>query len=234
LFKRQVVGYEGLGRGRHNVLTQSPADLFRLAKKCGLERELSRVFREAALKDLGHLPDGCLVFFNLHPAEMDDESLLDHLRQVQKSLRPNQRLILEVHENAITNLETLHQLRQRLLDLNIGLAFDDFGVGQTRWLELAEIPPDFIKLDIKLIRGLQKDRVRQGIVESLCQMINDRVVQLIAEGIESVEEARASSRVGCALGQGFFLGKPQPAINWRDSLNELGTIDNSIIPSLGA
>ncbi len=208
----ELVGFEALGRGRHSTLSPNPGDLFRLAEKYGRERELSWAFRKAAIRDLIHLPDRRLIFLNLHPAEIWDDHLVHHLGELRSFFRPHQRMILEINESSVANLEGMQRLRQQLVELDIGLAFDDFGVGQTRLLELAEIPPDFIKLDMTLIRDLGEAKVRQEIVQSLCQMIKNRGVQLIAEGIETQDEAEVCTRLGCNLGQGFLFERPQPAL----------------------
>ena len=61
---------------------------------------------------------------------------------------------MEIHEAAITSASFLAKLRDQLRDLDIGLAYDDFGAGQARLLEMADAPPDVIKFDIHMIRGL--------------------------------------------------------------------------------
>ncbi len=209
------MGFEALGRGRHMALSSSPRELFALAEQCRLAGELCRTFRAAAVAEVGDLPDHSLLFLNLHPVEMEEFVFLEHLPQIKTALKPRQRLVLEVHETAITDLNSMRSLHNYLKELDIGLAYDDFGVGQARFLELAEIPPDFIKLDMQLIRGLHLDKPRQEIVQSLCRMIRDCGVHIVAEGIETDQERDICRQMGAHFGQGYLFGAPQPVMGLK-------------------
>jgi EAL domain-containing protein (putative c-di-GMP-specific phosphodiesterase class I) len=211
LATRKTMGYEALGRGNHKELSANPKELLDLARHCRVEQDLSRAFRLAAVRHAVRLPATGRLFLNLHPAEMDDPDLFEHLHKTRSTLPPGLQMVMEVHENAVTDLSGLLQLREQLKQLNIGLAFDDFGVGQTRLMELAEMPPDFIKLDMSLIRGIDVAEQRKDMVQILCRLIKERGVRVIAEGIETLEEARVCQRIGCQFGQGFFFGRPEPS-----------------------
>jgi EAL domain-containing protein (putative c-di-GMP-specific phosphodiesterase class I) len=205
-----VLGYESLGRGVHAELAESPSDLFDLAEKCQLAAELSRTFRQAGVKEATHLDSRLRLFFNLHPSELPNDSLLGSLCEAQQILGENRAIVLEVHENLVTDTASLIRLRARLNQLGIGLAYDDFGSGQARLAELAEVPPDFVKLDMKLIRDVDQSRPRQDLVLALARLCATLGVQLIAEGIESQEEATTCLQLGCQFGQGYLFGRPQP------------------------
>jgi EAL domain-containing protein (putative c-di-GMP-specific phosphodiesterase class I) len=208
---REVIGYEALGRGLHDELSSSPAELFRLAEQWRLAADLSRLFRMTALEEASHLSGQPRLFFNLHPAEMAQGNLLDALAEVPAIFREGRRLVLEVHENAVADPESMRLLRNTLKALDIGLAYDDFGAGQARLAELADVPPDFIKLDRKLVHGIDQTRGRQELVQALSRLSTDLGVALIAEGIESEAEAETCQLLGCQFGQGFLFGHPVPA-----------------------
>src|SRR5437773_4093760 len=93
--------------------------------------------------------------------------------------------VLEVHEEMVTDSSKLLWLRERLQRSGIGLAYDDFGAGQARIAELAEAPPNFVKLDMSLVRGIDKASARQELMQALIRGINDLGIELIAEGIET-------------------------------------------------
>jgi malonate-semialdehyde dehydrogenase (acetylating)/methylmalonate-semialdehyde dehydrogenase len=97
-------------------------------------------------------------------------------------------------------------IRERLQELQIGLAYDDFGAGQSRLMELVEVPPDYLKLDMSLVRDIDQSPKRQDLVRALVSFMCDLGIEVIAEGIERVEEADTCRELGCSLGQGFFLG----------------------------
>jgi EAL domain-containing protein (putative c-di-GMP-specific phosphodiesterase class I) len=206
----EVLGHEALGRGAHEELSPNPCDLFRLAEHCKLAPELSRLFRLVAMEEAARLPQEGLVFFNVHPSEMAKDSLLNSLAGIPETFRTSGRMVLEIHEDFVADMATMRRLRSHLKELGIGLAYDDFGAGQARLRELTEAPPDFIKLDMSLIRGIDIAKPRQELIQAISRISGDLGVRLIAEGLEAREEVDACWRLGCAFGQGYLLGRPMP------------------------
>ena len=205
------VAYEALGRGEHPGLPPNPIDLFRLAEQHRLAPELSRLFRAQAFEDAAQLPDQPLLFLNLHPAEMDEPSVFANLPEVMPAGIRCSRLVLEVHEDAVADPTRMRRLREEAKAIGCGIAYDDFGAGQSRLAELADAPPDFVKLDRKLIQDIGQSEARQEIVRTLVRVGHSLGCRLIAEGIENPDEAQVCRRLGCELGQGFLFGPPQPA-----------------------
>ena len=111
----------------------------------------------------------------------------------------------------VSDVAGMRKLRDRLHALGIGLAYDDFGAGQSRLAELAEAPPDFLKLDMKLMRGIDQAPARQEIVGALTEISSRLGVRVLAEGIETIEEAECCRRLGCHWAQGFLFGRPAPS-----------------------
>jgi EAL domain-containing protein (putative c-di-GMP-specific phosphodiesterase class I) len=102
-------------------------------------------------------------------------------------------------------------LKATLDDLNFQLAYDDFGAGQARLVELAEVVPDVLKFDIALIRDVGEAPVqRRSMLASLVGMAMDLGIQTLAEGIETVEEAEICTELGFQLYQGYYYGDPVP------------------------
>jgi EAL domain-containing protein (putative c-di-GMP-specific phosphodiesterase class I) len=205
------IAYEALGRGDHPGLPPNPIDLFRLAEQHRLASELSRLFRVRALEDAAQLPDQPLLFVNLHPSEMDEPSMFASLPEAMPEDIPCSRLILEVHEDAVADPARLMRLREEAMTIGCGIAYDDFGAGQSRLAELADAPPDFVKLDRKLIQDIGQSEARQEIIRTLVRVSHSLGCRLIAEGIEKPDEAEVCRQLGCQLGQGFLFGPPQPA-----------------------
>jgi EAL domain-containing protein (putative c-di-GMP-specific phosphodiesterase class I) len=208
---RKPVGYEALGRGTHGELSAKPSELLDLADRCGMAGELSHTFRMAAIAAALRLAPQRRIFFNLHPAELGRPLLLKSLEELRSGLANCHRLVLEVHEDCVADVATLRALRNQLQELGIELAYDDFGAGQSRLRELAEIPPDFIKLDMRLIRNIHLTPARQDMVRAFGQVAHGLGVKVIAEGIEKPEEAAVCQSLGCELGQGYLFGRPQSA-----------------------
>ena len=93
-------------------------------------------------------------------------------------------------------------------EVNFEFAYDDFGAGQLRLLELTDIPPDYLKLDMGLIKGIESAKPRQDLVAALLRVVGALGIQVIAEGIEVEEVAQMCSQLGCHLGQGYLFGRP--------------------------
>jgi len=207
------IAYETLGRVTIEQGRYSIGETLRIAGERGQAAKLSRLIREVAVADMRRIPDRPIsIFFNLHPAEMADvEEITSELQRVARGLDASQEAVLEIHEGAVTDPDAMRAIRERLRALQIGLAYDDFGAGQSRLMELVEVPPDYLKLDMTLVRDIDRSQKRQDLVRALVSFMCDLGIEVIAEGIERAEEAETCRQLGCSLGQGFHLGRPAPA-----------------------
>jgi EAL domain-containing protein (putative c-di-GMP-specific phosphodiesterase class I) len=212
---RETLGFEALGRSAHPNLTVGPAELFRLAEQCESAAALSRMFRKLSVHEAYGLSANGRIFLNLHPLETLDNDLVESLCELRSALQPDQEIVLEVHEGMVTDVRSMRWLRECLHNSGIGLAYDDFGSGQARLAELAEAPPDFVKLDMSLVRGIDQATARQELIQALNRGIRELGIQLIAEGIETPAEAQVCRNLACRFGQGYLFGCPQPASTWR-------------------
>ena len=202
-------GYEVLARSRLFGL-ESCAAMFDAAARLNMEVELSRMLRWEGVREGLNLPGKSALFVNTHPLEIAREGLVESMATVRQ-LSQEVPIILEVHEAAITDPGLMRNLRARLKELNIGLAYDDFGAGQTRLSELTEAPPDYLKFDISLIRGINSaSPERQRMLASLVKMVIDLGVNPLAEGIETPEEADTCRSMGFVTAQGYHFGRPAP------------------------
>jgi EAL domain-containing protein (putative c-di-GMP-specific phosphodiesterase class I) len=148
---------------------------------------------------------------NTHPRELADPKLLVSLRNLREQ-SPGQPLTLEVHESAVTGPEMMKDLRAALKELDVKLAYDDFGAGQDRLLDLAEVPPDYLKFDARLIRDIHlASPSRQQMVSVLVKLVRDLQIAPLAEGVETREESDACQALGFEYAQGYFYGRPAPA-----------------------
>ncbi|MGF1467656.1 MAG: EAL domain-containing protein [Sandaracinaceae bacterium] len=212
----EIVGFEALGRQTLPTLSFEVAELFRIAHDRGKAEELAAVMRTAALADVPGLPDAQRLFMNVHPAEMQNGVLLRELERSRRALGASRRLVAEIHESAVTDPSLMRGLRADLASLDIELAYDDFGAGQARLREIAEAPPDFVKLDITLIHEIDQSLRRQDLVAALVKVMREAGIQVVAEGVETREEARVCAALGCDLAQGFFFRHPLPVHELHD------------------
>lgn len=210
---KEIVGYEVLGRSRLFGL-RTPAEMFSAASQLNLEAELSRVFRRRGIEEAHRLGEHLNLFVNTHPVELAEPGLNESLMDI-RSRCPNQQITLEIHEAAIADMKMIRELRSVLRDLNMKLAFDDFGAGQARLVELGEVLPDFIKFDMSLVNNIHSGpKERQQVVASLVSMVNNLGVTTLAEGVENEESHLLLRQMGVQLGQGYLYGKPASASKW--------------------
>jgi EAL domain-containing protein (putative c-di-GMP-specific phosphodiesterase class I) len=206
----KVSACEALGRGRFQGLPESPVELFALAEASGPEAqaELSRLFRRKAVELVKDLTEPPKLFVNTHEEELVRPGLLESLEEL-RSYAPNVDLVLEIHERALAEIDVISKLRNKLLEINVGLAYDDFGAGQARLFELAEAPPDYLKFDRRFVTGLGSAPVtRQRLVAALVAAASELRVKTIAEGVETPEEASACVRAGFSYAQGYHYARP--------------------------
>ena len=202
-----IMGFEVLGRSRLFGL-QTPAEMFSTASQLNLEAELSRVLRRRGLEVAQRFPANMNLFVNTHPAELVEGELIESLQDIRES-NPERKIILEIHEAAVTSPDKIRELRAALSDLDMGLAFDDFGAGQARLIELGEVSPDYLKFDMQLVQGIDRaPPSRQQVVAALVQMVNDLGTLPLAEGVEQKETHETLRQMGFKLGQGYYYGRP--------------------------
>ena len=206
---QERMGYEILGRSRLFGL-QSPHEMFHAASQLNLEAQLSEAFRDRGVEIGKHFPNDMNLFVNTHPKELDHPALYDSL-VTRRNLAPEQTITLEIHEGASTNMTMMRELCAVLKDLNIQLAFDDFGVGRARLVELGEVRPDFLKFDMKLTKNINDAPAkRQELVALFANMVNNLGIKTLAEGVETRECHDILVEMGFQLGQGFYYGRPSP------------------------
>ena len=205
-----VIGHEALGRGCYPGIPASPTELFQIGETLGVQSELSRLFRQKAVETVATRDRLPMLFLNTHPADLERPGLLPSL-QALRAAAPSVKLVLEVHESALADPEFIAWLRTRLTAIEIGLAYDDFGAGQARLLELAEAPPDYLKFDRRFVTRIESaPSSRRRLVASLVAAARELMVCTVAEGVETAAEAAECQQAGFSHAQGYFFGRPGP------------------------
>ena len=207
----QPVGYELLGRGQHRDLSENPAALFALAGALEQEVALSQIFRRRCLAEAHATHLQGLIFINTHPKECQDVKPFLQAFQELCERYPDLSLVCEIHEAAVTDLGRMGEIRAGLQALGVKLAYDDFGAGQARLLELTQEPPDILKFDYSLVTGLTSALApTYQLVKTLTELVKQMGIKTLAEGVESEEVARTCHQLGIDYIQGFYYSRPAP------------------------
>lgn len=187
---------------------ESPMRLFQSAVRLGLEEQLSNGCRTKAVEGVAPYSASQRLFLNTHPNEFLGGNLLESLKELT-GLAGQWTMVVEVHESAVPNMKTMERFQAAVHDLNIELAYDDFGAGQRRLQEISEIRPDYVKFDRGLVHGIVGKNLRQQeLLKSLVHHCRDRGIKTIAEGLDNQADGEFCQEIGFDLFQGYFYGKP--------------------------
>lgn len=207
----EVIGYESLSRGPKNSNFYSPLSLIKIAEEENKLWELELLFRKKAIEKAYSLDKNKLLFINVDPniiknSKFEKEFTSCYLEKYNIS---PQSIIFEITERtAIEDYKKFSSILKNYTDKGYRIAIDDTGSGYSGLKTILEIKPNYIKLDIDLIKNINKDSFKQDIVKSLVSLSESTNIKLIAEGIELQEELECLVKLGVHAGQGYFLQRP--------------------------
>ncbi len=200
-----LVACEALVRSGHASMPH-PGVIFPAAEKLSRVDELGSVIRDVAPKPMETADADVLLFVNLHSTELGDESLY---RADTPLGRIASRVVLEITERAsLDTVERVTDCVEKLRGLGYRIAVDDLGAGYSGLTALALLEPEFVKLDMSLIRNIDTSATLQRIVKGMIRLSHDLGAKVVAEGIETPEEHHWLAEAGCDLLQGFLFGRP--------------------------
>jgi EAL domain-containing protein (putative c-di-GMP-specific phosphodiesterase class I) len=213
LTTREILGYEALVRGPWDSELHSPGALFQMAEETGLVFELDCLCRRTALRGARGLPPSKLLFLNCLPTAIHDPGFRgDALRRTLEDLRlrPSD-VVFEISEKeSIDNFSIFREARDYYAELGFKIALDDTGVAYGSLEAVMELSPDFIKVDLALVRSIDTDPPRQELLRALHSVAVKLKAEIIAEGIETSEELATIQSLGIPYGQGYLFGRPAP------------------------
>ena len=212
LLERRPLGFEALTRISNNAFP-GPDRLFQVAQENGAVWSLERLCRTRAIEGCRGLNPNQMLFLNVEPDSIRDpelrgEATFELLRA--SGLNPSQ-IVLEMTEHSeIHDIAELRQVLDYFKFLGIRLAMDDVGSGYSGLKSIAELKPDFIKIDMALIRDIHRHPIKQDLTGTITRFSKRSGITLIAEGVESAEELRCLKQIGVRYAQGFLFARPGP------------------------
>jgi EAL domain-containing protein (putative c-di-GMP-specific phosphodiesterase class I) len=208
-------GFEALCRGPKGTEFHSPMVLFETAEKSDLLFELDHLCRRKALTAAGGgrgagLPREFKLFINTLPFSMRDPHFQgkDLINLLGEDLAPDQ-IVLEVTErHVIHNYHLFRDAMKYFQHLRCLIAIDDMGAGYSGLDKIVELQPNYVKLDMSLVRDIHTSFVKKEMVQAFKAMADKIDARLIAEGVEKREEFDVVREIGVNYIQGNYLARP--------------------------
>ena len=200
-----LFGFEALLRSTEPTLP-NPESVLDAAERLGRLGELDRVIRARTAHHIDDAPPGTMIFVNLHVTDLLDPTLSSPDSPL--SLH-SERVVLEITERA--SLDQVRDVKVRiakLREMGFKIAVDDMGAGYAGLTSFALLEPEYVKLDMSLIRGVDTSLTKQKVIRSMTSLSKDMGMSVVAEGVETIAEADTLSGLGCDYLQGFLYAKP--------------------------
>jgi diguanylate cyclase (GGDEF)-like protein len=208
LAARDELAWEALARPIDPAFA-SILDVLATAERGGQVPALGRVLREIQIAPIRELPSDKLLFLNVHPFEFLAEGGIE----AELALQPwTKRIVLELTEaGQVSNFAHARERVAALRRAGFRIAVDDLGSGYSSLNSLALLEPDFVKLDMAMVRGIEEGGRAARLIQHILEYCRGEKMRAICEGIETEEELRVVREIGVSLVQGFLLGRPGPA-----------------------
>ncbi|HEY6049472.1 MAG TPA: EAL domain-containing protein, partial [Sphingomicrobium sp.] len=217
----EVIGFEVLARWKHPLSGIICPDVFiPVAEEIGLIGRLSEQVITEALREAAAWDRGIKISVNISPFQLADGWLAQRIvRILAETSFPAERLVVEVTESSLfADIDLARTIVTSLKNQGVQLALDDFGTGFSSLSHLRSLPFDIIKIDRSFVTNIQAKRESAAIVRAVTTLAAALSVPVCVEGIESQDCYDAVTMLGCAIGQGWYFGKPMPAEQARELL----------------
>ncbi|NVE01333.1 GGDEF domain-containing protein [Massilia sp. BJB1822] len=208
----EIVAYEGLIRGPSDSPLHAPMNLFKVARANNLTQEVEHLCRRVVLERFAELNLPGKLFLNVSPECLMPQrsgargETLETIQQI--GLHPD-RVIIELTENQPTyDYELMREAVLHYRNMGFRIAIDDLGEGFSSLRLWSELRPEYVKIDMHFIQGINNDPVKLQFVRSIQEIADKSDTLVIAEGIESQAELLVLRDLGVAYAQGYHLGRP--------------------------
>ena len=212
-----VFGYEALMRGRgEGESPVSPASLLAAARASDLMFQLDLAARQSAIREAARLGIQARIFINFAPNAVYDPAycLRSTVAAVQEAGIPPERIVFEVTESEqVRDLSHLEGILAVYRKAGFQVALDDLGAGYSSLNLIHRLRPDFVKLDMELIRGVDEDLYKAAIAEKLLELASGLGIRSVAEGVETGGELAWLRGHGADYVQGYLIARPSASVS---------------------
>jgi diguanylate cyclase (GGDEF)-like protein len=207
------IGFEGLIRGPADSPMHSPANLFGAARQQGLSVEIEMLSRQIVLETFADQDLPGKLFLNVSPETLTHPSFKNGqtLVYLENLGVDPKRVVIEITENQPTfDFEAMRNALLHYRGMGFQIAMDDLGAGFSSLRLWSELRPEYVKIDMHFVQGVNSDPLKQQFLKSIQQIAKSSGTHVIAEGIETDAEFRVIRDIGIACGQGYFIARPSP------------------------
>ena len=227
-----ILGWEALCRCPKDSPFESPSLLFDFAEETGSLFALEEACRHTAIKGVGSLNPNQKLFINIHPKTIADPNFQPgktlELLNIYGLCPIN--IVFEITERyPIKDFNAFHSALDHYRSQGYLVAIDDVGTGYSGLWTIAETKPDFIKIDMSLIKGIDTNPMKRSLLEAMLSFAEKIECRLIAEGIETDRELSSIISMGVHYGQGFHICRPNfpKPLPGNNIMNRIAIIDKS-------
>lgn len=211
----EILGYEALSRIQMQGALLNQEEMFRIAEEEGCLWLLEELCRRKSLQNAVNKKNGVKLFLNVDPNVIKDPLFREGMthQYLKQYGFLSEDIVFEITErNSIEDMEGFSGVIEHYRSQVFQIAIDDFGDGYAGMNRICVLMPEYIKIDMKIIRDIDKDNLKKSLVESMIHFCEKENISLIAEGIETKEELQTLIKLGVHYGQGYYLLRPQPEL----------------------
>jgi EAL domain-containing protein (putative c-di-GMP-specific phosphodiesterase class I)/CheY-like chemotaxis protein len=203
--EKRVHAFEALVRSDEPTLAR-PEHFFHAAEQLHRVQDLGRTIRHSIARSMSFAPRDAMIFVNLHASDLADDELYSRTAALAPYAA---RIVFEITER--TSLERVKDIKERIAALRVlgyRIAVDDLGAGYAGLSSLASLQPEVVKLDMSLVRDVDREPIKQRLVASLQTLGVPLGITVVAEGVETMAERDKLIEIGCDLFQGYLFAAP--------------------------
>lgn len=207
----KILGFEALSRGPRGSLLEMPDQMFEAARTYDMVWDLELLCRSIAIERACSMKLDKNLFLNVDPMIIRDPKFREGMTsEIIKTndLDPSN-IIFEITEKtAVEDYKAFREALNHYIKQGYKIAVDDMGAGYSGMRLITETKPQFVKLDMELVRDIDKDSFKQAICKNLLDLSKITNMKLIAEGVENINELNTLFNLGVEYVQGYYLGRP--------------------------
>ncbi|MBO5303147.1 MAG: EAL domain-containing protein [Lachnospiraceae bacterium] len=207
----EIAGYEALSRIDDPESSLNTEELFSVAEQLGYLWKLEKTCRKAAVKAAAHKPKDKKLFLNVDSNIILDEDFVSGFTKeyLHAHNLKTKDVVFEITErHGVENIELFQQTMKHYESQGFAIAIDDLGSQYSGLNRINYLNPQYIKIDIALIRNIHNSKSQRSLVSMLVRHCNDMGYTLVAEGIETPQELECLHKLGVHYGQGYYLARP--------------------------